>query len=217
MNLIPNSRFHVHNPHGIKQLTRLRLWLSYLHENNLKHNFQDTLDPFCNWDFHIEATIHFFLHCSNYSNLKKNSNIKFSFLNQRDSTMAETFLFGSNGLNDEGNTWIIEWRTKYTITLESALLNSLLWIQQSTTFIESLIDCKSSYIILFSFYLSTCPICGFYIYIYIYIYIFTYLLIHILYMYIYIYAYIFIHILYMCIYNTSLTGFQIDIYIYIYI
>ena len=64
----PNSTFNVHNPHGIKLLTRLRVGLSHLREHRFRHNFQDYLDPFCNCSWHIETTIHFFLHCSIYSN-----------------------------------------------------------------------------------------------------------------------------------------------------
>ena len=60
----PNSTFNVHNPHGIKLLTRLRVGLSHLREHKFRHNFQDSLDPFCNCGRHIETTIHFFLHCS---------------------------------------------------------------------------------------------------------------------------------------------------------
>ena len=58
----PNSTFNVHIPHGIKLLTRLRAALSHLREHKFRHNFQDSLDPFCNCGLHIEITIHFFLH-----------------------------------------------------------------------------------------------------------------------------------------------------------
>ena len=67
----PNSTFNVHDPHGNKLLTRLRVGLSHLHEHKFRHNFQDSLDPFCNCSQHIETTIHFFLHWSNYSNQRK--------------------------------------------------------------------------------------------------------------------------------------------------
>ena len=64
----PYSTFNVHNPHGMKLLTRLRVGLSHLREHKFRHNFQDSQDPFCNCGRHIETTIHFFLHCSNCSN-----------------------------------------------------------------------------------------------------------------------------------------------------
>ena len=89
----PNSTFNVHNPHGIKLLTRLRVGLSHLREHKFRHNFQDSLDPFCNCGRHIETTIHFLLHCSNYSNqrkilLEQISNINCSLLNQNDSIIV---------------------------------------------------------------------------------------------------------------------------------
>ena len=61
-----NSTFNVHNPHGIKLLTKLRVGLSHLREHKFRHDFQDSLDPFCKCSRHIETTIHFFLHRSNY-------------------------------------------------------------------------------------------------------------------------------------------------------
>ena len=117
----PNSTFKVLNTHEIKLLTRLRVGLSHLHEHKFRHNFQDPLDPFCNCGRHIETTIHFFLHCSNYSNQRKAlfekiSNIKRSLLNQNDSIIVETLLFRSNGLNNEENVWIIESTIGYIIT-----------------------------------------------------------------------------------------------------
>ena len=117
----PNSTFKVLNTHEIKLLTRLRVGLSHLHEHKFRHNFQDPLDPFCNCGRHIETTIHFFLYCSNYSNQRKAlfekiSNIKRSLLNQNDSIIVETLLFGSNGLNNEENVWIIESTIGYIIT-----------------------------------------------------------------------------------------------------
>ena len=60
-----DSTFNVHNPHGIKLLTRLQVVLSHLREHKFRHNFQDFLDKFCNCGRHIETTIHEFLHYSN--------------------------------------------------------------------------------------------------------------------------------------------------------
>ena len=110
--------FNVHNSHRIKLLTRLRVRLSHLCEHKFRHNFQDSLDPFCNCSRHIETTSHFFLHCSNYSNqvktlFEKIINIKRSLLYQNDSIIVEPLLFGSNGLNDEENAWIIEPTIEY--------------------------------------------------------------------------------------------------------
>ena len=63
-----NSVFNCHNPKGIKLLTRLRLGLSHLREHKFKHGFLDSLNPICSCGQNIEASTHFLLHCSNYSN-----------------------------------------------------------------------------------------------------------------------------------------------------
>ena len=52
---------------------------------------------------------------------EKMSNIKRSLLNQNDSIIVETLLFGSNGLNDEENTCIIEPTIEYITTTERLL------------------------------------------------------------------------------------------------
>ena len=150
-----NSTFNVHNPHGIKLLTRLGAGLSHLHEHKFRHNFQDSIDPFCNCGRPIETTIHFFLHCSNYSNQRKTlfekiSNIKRSLLNQNDLIIVETLLFVSNCLNDEENPCITESTIEYIITTERLI--TPLWIHLSKTplFSKPLIDTGSPYVILFS-------------------------------------------------------------------
>ena len=166
---------NVHNPHGIKLLTRLRVGLSHLREHKFRHNFQDSLDPFCNCSQHFETTIYFFLHCSNYSNqrktlFEKSVNIKRSLLYQNDSIIVKTLLFGSNGHNNEENAWIIKSTIEYIITPER-FITLLLWIHwsKSPLFLKSLIDSVSPYVILFS-----CLVVQFvYIYINIYIYIYV--------------------------------------------
>ena len=102
----------MHNPHGIKLLTKLRVGLSHLRERKLGHNSQDSLDPFCSSGRHIETTIQFFVHCSNYSNQRKKLNEKYLII-------VETLLFGSNGLNDEENAWIMESTMEYILTTKT--------------------------------------------------------------------------------------------------
>ena len=50
-----NTVFNCHNPKGVKLLTRLRLGLSHLREHNLKHSFQDSLNPICSCGNDIET------------------------------------------------------------------------------------------------------------------------------------------------------------------
>ena len=53
----PNSTFNVRNPHGMNLLTRLEVGLSHLREHILRHNFPDSLDPFCNRGWRIQTTL----------------------------------------------------------------------------------------------------------------------------------------------------------------
>ena len=61
-----NSIFNIHNPYGIKLLTRLRLGLSHLCDHKFRHCFQDTLNPLCDCGNDTETTTHFFLHCPSF-------------------------------------------------------------------------------------------------------------------------------------------------------
>ena len=58
---IQNSILTIHDPLGIKLLTRL----SHLNEHRFRHNFQDCLNPLCSCSLEVEPTTHFFLHCHN--------------------------------------------------------------------------------------------------------------------------------------------------------
>ena len=60
------SIFNIHNPYGIKLLTRLRLGLSHLRGRKFWHYFQDTLNPLCNFGNDTETATHFFLHCPSF-------------------------------------------------------------------------------------------------------------------------------------------------------
>ena len=64
---LENSVFNCHNPIGIKYLTRTRLGFSHLRYHKFKHGFVDAIDPLCSCNTGIENTVHFFLHCPNFS------------------------------------------------------------------------------------------------------------------------------------------------------
>ena len=59
----PKSIFNIHNPLGIKYLTRIRVGLSHLKEHKFRHNFQDSVDPMCSCASGVETTKHFFPLC----------------------------------------------------------------------------------------------------------------------------------------------------------
>ena len=66
-----NSVYNIHDPVGIKYLTRLRLGLSHLNEHKFRHNFQDYLNPLCSCSLEVETTNHCFLHCHYYNDIRK--------------------------------------------------------------------------------------------------------------------------------------------------
>ena len=61
-----NSIYNIHNPLGVKYLTRLRIGFSHLKQHKFQRKFQDSIDPMCSCSSGIETTIHFFLHCANF-------------------------------------------------------------------------------------------------------------------------------------------------------
>ena len=108
----PNSVFNCHHPQGVTLLTRLRLGLSHLHEHKFKHNFQDTINPFCYCRQEIETTTHFLLHCPQYSNnrttfLNKIKSLISDFQDKNDLALTNLLLYGDMSLSTETNTSIL--------------------------------------------------------------------------------------------------------------
>ena len=62
-----NFLFSIHNPVGVKLLTRLRLQLSHLNEHKFRHGFEDRISPMCSCNKEIESKEHFLLRCHFYS------------------------------------------------------------------------------------------------------------------------------------------------------
>ena len=56
---------------GMEYLTRLRLGLSHLNNHKFIHNFQDCLNPLCPCSLEVESTIHYFLRCHCYNDIRK--------------------------------------------------------------------------------------------------------------------------------------------------
>ena len=64
--------YNIHDPLGLKLLTRLRLGLSHLIEHRFNHNFESCLNPLCTCSLEVESTTHFFLtlppfQCNSYN------------------------------------------------------------------------------------------------------------------------------------------------------
>ena len=108
----PNSVYNCHNPKGLKFITRLRLGLSHLREHKFKHNFQDTINPLCICGLDLESTEHFLLHCPQFVNerctlLNTIGNINYKLLENTDSNLTQTLLFGNTLFEITGNTKIL--------------------------------------------------------------------------------------------------------------
>ena len=102
-----------HHPRGLKLLTRLRLGFSHLREHKFRHNFHDTIYPFCLRKTNdIETNEHFLLHCPNYytqrpilfDNLRAND---IAFLPLNSSSVVQLFLYGCDNHNITTNKIIL--------------------------------------------------------------------------------------------------------------
>ena len=62
------SLFSIHDPVGVKLLTRLRLQFSHLNEHKFRHNFKDCVSPMYDCGVETETTSHFFLRCQFFAN-----------------------------------------------------------------------------------------------------------------------------------------------------
>ena len=64
----PNPIYGIHNPVGLKYLTRLRVGLSHLRLHKYLHKFKDTVSKFCSCSNSTPETVeHYLLHCPSYN------------------------------------------------------------------------------------------------------------------------------------------------------
>ena len=117
----PNSFFDIHNPKGIKLITRLRLGLSHLREHKFKHSFQDTINPLCNCGQDIESATHFFLLCLFFSNERRTllstiRSLDFKLLDCTNYDLTQTLLFGNTSQTSSNNFKIINASIDYILS-----------------------------------------------------------------------------------------------------
>ena len=96
-----NDTYGIHNPSGLKLLTRLRLGLSHLKDHKFNHNFKDCINPLCSCGLSVENSVHFFLHCRHFSLQRQTlmNNIKSidkDIINETDSDLVNILLFRSS-------------------------------------------------------------------------------------------------------------------------
>ena len=118
-----NPIYDIHDPMGIKFLTRLRLGLSHL-KHKFRHNFRDCLNPLCSCSLEVESSTHFFLHCKCYNDIRKTllDTVKEiankDLTNYSDEYLVNLFLFGSQSYSFNENKEIIEASIKFILTSE---------------------------------------------------------------------------------------------------
>ena len=118
-----NNIFDIHNPLGIKLLTRLRLGLSPLHEHKFRYCFQDTLNALHECAKDIESTMHVFLHCTNFliprqTLFQEIRNIDVNILSQSAMQLTQTLLYGNQNYHPSINRVIINSIIEYIISTE---------------------------------------------------------------------------------------------------
>ena len=106
---IQNPIYNIHDPMGIKYLTRLRLGLSHLNDHKFRHNFQDCLNPLCPCSLEVESTIHYFLHCHYYNDIRKTlldivkKVINISVSNLSDEYLVNLLMYGNPSYSFQKN------------------------------------------------------------------------------------------------------------------
>ena len=119
-----NSIYNIHDPVGIKYLTRLRLGLSHLNEHKFRHNFQDCLNPLCSCSLEVETTNHYFLHCHYYNDIRKTlldtvkeiTNICLSDFNE---TWVNLLLYGNSTYSPGENKEVIKASINFILSSQS--------------------------------------------------------------------------------------------------
>ena len=128
---MPKPTFNIHNPLGLKLLTRLRLGLSHLNEHRFNHNFEDCINPLCSCSLEVESTIHFFLQCHNFvyirnTLLNKWNSISCDISNCSGRSFTELILYGNPKFSFQQNLDIINASIEYMIN-SKWFLCSLFW------------------------------------------------------------------------------------------
>ena len=117
---LENSVFTCHNPIGIKYLTRLRLGFSHVRYHKFNHGFLDAVDPLCSCSTAIENTVHYLLHCSNFSTarntfLNEIAIVDRSIIDQDEIKIIQTFLYRNPTYPVSDNKLILDASIKYIL------------------------------------------------------------------------------------------------------
>ena len=107
------SVFSIHDPMGIKLLTRLHLRYTCLNDHEFQHNFRDTVNLMCHYSSEIESTQHFLLHSPFFNDERKKlfeslHEINPSILEFQKYFLNNILLFGSKKFEETINRKILQ-------------------------------------------------------------------------------------------------------------
>ena len=108
----------MHDPVGVKLLTRLRLQLSHLNEYKFCYNFKDCVSPICDCGAKTETTSHFFLPCQFFANERQKPRddvyrIDASINHLNEESLIDVLLHGSDKFNDSNSKEILLYTVCY--------------------------------------------------------------------------------------------------------
>ena len=117
---LESSVFTCHNHIGIKYLTRIRFGFSHRRCHKFKHGFLDAIDPVCSCSTGIENTIHYFLHCPNFStprntSLNEIAIVATSIIDQDEIKIIQTFPYGNPTYSVNNNKLILDASINYIL------------------------------------------------------------------------------------------------------
>ena len=96
----------------------MTLGFSHLSEHKFRHNFGDSLNLLCSCSLETESTLHFFLHCHNYTTLRRALMSNFKIINDaimslNESDLLHVTLYGSKNFDNNMNISIITATIKF--------------------------------------------------------------------------------------------------------
>ena len=115
-----NPVYNIQNFSGLKLLTRLRLDLSHLNEYRFNHNFQNCINPLCSCSLEVESTVHFFLHCHHYHDIRAKllnslEVIDTHLLKLSEEQLIKVLLYGFSQLDQNQNGNILNSSMDYIV------------------------------------------------------------------------------------------------------
>ena len=139
--------YGIHNPVGIKYLTRLQVGLSHLRAHKYQHNFVDTTTQCCSCANNVSETIeHYLLYCPNYSLIRSELFEKLRLIVSlliltSTSYTCDLLLYGDSSLSFLTNKKI--YKVQLALLFQVKDLRYLSFLKTGTS-ISHFVDCEIS-------------------------------------------------------------------------